>query len=143
MVVNNNNNNKLKLKKMKKILSIIFILFITVSLSAQKKKKKPANNDCYLTEAVTTFDLSEDKKSELNELLVKASKDRAAIKKGIREGEITKDQVKGKTRGINRKYFADLAKLTGKSKKEVMTFVKEVGGKCGKKKNKKKKKKNN
>lgn len=125
---------------MKKILSIVFILFITVSLSAQKKKKKPANNDCYLTEAATTFNLSDDKKIELNELLVKASKDRAAIKKGVRAGEITKDQVKGKTRGVNRKYFSDLAKLTGKSKKEVMTFVKEVGSKCNKKKKKKKKK---
>ncbi|WP_405603992.1 hypothetical protein [Polaribacter sp. Asnod1-A03] len=117
---------------MKKVLSIVFILFITVSLSAQKKKKKTANNDCYLTEATKTFDLSDDEKNDLNELLVKASKDRAAIKKSVRAGEITKDQVKGKTRAINRKYFADLGKLTGKSKKEVMVFVKEVGGKCKK-----------
>lgn len=125
---------------MKKILIVVFVMCISLSATAQKKKKKAANNDCYLTEAATTFDLSDDKKIELNELLVKASKDRAAIKKGIREGEITKDQVKGKTRGVNRKYFADLAKLTGKSKKEVMTFVKEVGSKCNKKKKKKKKK---
>ncbi|WP_405563300.1 hypothetical protein [Polaribacter sp. Asnod6-C07] len=123
---------------MKKILAIVFVMCLTLSATAQKKKKKPANNDCYLTEAATTFDLSEDKKSELNELLVQASKDRASIKKGVKAGEITKDQVKGKTRGVNRKYFSDLAKLTGKSKKEVMTFVKEVGGKCKKKKKKKK-----
>ncbi|MBU3011377.1 hypothetical protein KO506_08180 [Polaribacter vadi] len=123
---------------MKKILAIVFVMCLTLSATAQKKKKKPANNDCYLTEATTTFDLSEDKKSELNELLVQASKDRAAIKKGVKAGEITKDQVKGKTRGVNRKYFSDLAKLTGKSKKEVMTFVKEVGSKCKKKKKKKK-----
>jgi hypothetical protein len=123
---------------MKKIAILVFVMCISLSATAQKKKKKSANNDCYLTEATTTFDLSEDKKSELNELLVKASKDRAAIKKGIREGEITKDQVKGKTRGINRKYFADLGKLTGKSKQEVMTFVKEVGAKCKMSKKKKK-----
>jgi hypothetical protein len=135
-IVTNNklNNNQLNFKKMKKILSIVFILFITVSLSAQKKKRKPANNDCYLTEAAKTFDLSDDKKVELNELLVNAAKKRAAINKGVKAGEITKDQVKGKTRGINRKYFADLAKLTGKSKKEVMAFVKEAGGKCKKRK---------
>lgn len=118
---------------MKKVLSIVFILFITVSLSAQKKKKKQANNDCYLTEAAKTFDLSDDKKNQLNDLLVMAAQDRTAIKKSLRAGEITKDQVKGKTRGINRKYFSDLGKLTGKSKEEVMTFVKEVSGKCKKK----------
>jgi hypothetical protein len=126
---------------MKKIATLVFVMFITISISAQKKKGKPANNDCYLTEAAKTFDLSDDKKSELNDLLVKASEDRAAIKKGVRAGEITKDQVKGKTKGINRKYFADFGKLTGKSKKEVMTFVKEAGDKC--KNNNKKKKKNN
>lgn len=118
---------------MKKILTIVFVMCLTLSATAQKKKRKPANNDCYLTEAAKTFNLSDDKKVELNDLLVKASQDRAAIKKGIRAGEITKDQVKGKTRGINRKYFADLGKLVGKSKKEVMTFVKEAGGKCKKK----------
>ncbi|ANW96119.1 hypothetical protein AXE80_07440 [Wenyingzhuangia fucanilytica] len=105
-------------------------MFITISISAQKKKGKPANNDCYLTEAVKTFDLSDDQKNELNDLLIKASEDRAAIKKGVKTGEIIKDQVKGKTRGVNRKYFADLGKLTGKSREEVMAFVKEVGKNC-------------
>ncbi|MDO7172447.1 hypothetical protein [Mariniflexile sp. AS56] len=115
---------------MKKIIVVLSVMLITLSVTAQKKKGKAANNDCYLTEAAKTFDLSDDKKIELNELLVQASKERASIKKGVRAGEITKDEVKGKTRGINRKYFADLGKLTGKSREEVMTFVKEVGSKC-------------
>jgi hypothetical protein len=117
---------------MKKIAILVFVMCISLSATAQKKKGKAANNDCYLTEAAKTFDLSDEKKIELNDLLVKASEDRAAINKGVRAGEITRDQVKGKTRGINRKYFADLGKLTGKSREEVMVFVKEVGGKCKK-----------
>ena len=124
---------------MKKILSIVCILFITVSLSAQKKKKKPANNDCYLTEAASTFNLSEEDKSKLKELLTEKNQKSAEIKKSAKAEEITKEEFKQKSRGVNRKYASDFAKLAGKSKKEINLFVKGLKGKCSKKKKKKKK----
>jgi hypothetical protein len=118
---------------MKKILTIVFVMSIALSTSAQKKKKG-ASNDCYLTEAATTFNLSDDKKIELDELLTEVNKERASIKTSMRSEEITKEEAKTKSRTINRKYSGDFAKLVGKSKKEVNTFIKEVRGKCNKKK---------
>jgi hypothetical protein len=118
---------------MKKILTLVFVMCIALSATAQKKKKG-ASNDCYLTEATSTFNLSEDKKSELNNLLTQNLKDRAAIKKSTRSNEITKEEAKTKSRAINRKYASNFAKLAGKSKKEIYAFLKAVRGKCKKKK---------
>ncbi|MDB2385241.1 hypothetical protein N9V96_02085 [Polaribacter sp.] len=117
---------------MKKIITVIAIGLMTLSATAQNKKKG-ASNECYLTEAASTFDLSEDKKNELNILLIEVNKERASIKRSARTEEITKEEAKTKSRAINRKYAGDFAKLAGKSKKEVNTFIKEVRGKCNKK----------
>ena len=116
---------------MKKFIVVMSIMLIAFSATAQKKKgKKGNNNDCYLSEAVATFNLSEEDKAELNDLLTENLQKRAAVRKAARAEEITKDEVKSKNRANNQAYFKKFADLTGKSKKEVMEFEKETRKKC-------------
>lgn len=115
---------------MKKNLIVMAVMLITLSVTAQKKKGKGGNNDCYLATAVETFNLSEEKKATLNELLKDRLENRAKIRKQVRASEISKDDVKGEMSKVNQNYFNKVATLTGKSKKEVMVFEKETRKKC-------------
>lgn len=52
---------------MKKII-IVFLMLAAVSVTAQKKKAN-SFNDCYLSSAVSTFNLSEESKAKLSDAL--------------------------------------------------------------------------
>uniref|UniRef100_UPI004048B7A8 hypothetical protein n=1 Tax=Mariniflexile sp. TaxID=1979402 RepID=UPI004048B7A8 len=115
---------------MKKIIVVLSVMLITLSVTAQKKKGKGGNNDCYLSTAVATFNLSEENKVKLNDLFTEKLNELASIKKKIKATEISKEEGKSKSKDINQTYFKNLADLTGKSKKEVMSFEKDTKSKC-------------
>ncbi|MDO6597932.1 hypothetical protein Q4512_13480 [Oceanihabitans sp. 2_MG-2023] len=115
---------------MKKIITLVAIMLITFSATSQNKKAKGNNNDCYIETAVTTFKLSEENKTKLSDLLTERLEQRAAVRRKIKRSEVSKEEGKSKTKTINQTYFKSFADLTGKPKKEIMSFEKETKKKC-------------
>lgn len=118
---------------MKKIITVVSIMLIALSASSQNKKANRSNNDCYLQTAATTFNLSEDNKVKLSNLLTEKLEERTSIIKKIKTSEVSKEEGKTQLRALNQTYFKNLAALTGKSKKEIMSFEKETKDNCKKK----------
>lgn len=115
---------------MKKIITLVAILLITFSATAQKKKAKANNNDCYMEAATATFNLTDEHVAQLKDLLAERSEQRMSVKKKARQSEITKEEAKTESKAVNQSYFKSFADLTGKSKKEIMSFEKETKKKC-------------
>ena len=115
---------------MKKIITLVAIMLISFSATAQKKKAKANNNDCYMEAATATFNLTDENVAKLNDLLTERSEQRTSIKKKARKSEITKEEAKTESKAVNQAYFKGFADLTGKSKKDIMSFEKEAKKKC-------------
>lgn len=113
---------------MKKLITVVALMLITVSANSQEKKGD--NKDCYVQNATATFSLSDDKVEKLKDLIKEKDKAGDVIRTKGKANEISGDEVKNQMRANNRGYFNNMTKLTGKSKKEVMTFEKEVHKKC-------------
>ena len=107
-------------------------MLAAVSVTAQKKKAN-SFNDCYLSSAVSTFNLSEESKAKLSDALTEKLDENRNIVQQVKSKEISKEDAKTQSRANNQKYFTALASITGKSKKEVMDFEKSTKEKCVKK----------
>ncbi|MBU2939194.1 hypothetical protein KO494_06550 [Lacinutrix sp. C3R15] len=117
---------------MKKIITLLAIMLITFSATSQNKKAKRNNNnnDCYIETAINTFELSQDDKAKLSDLLAERLKQRASVRRKIKKSEISKEEGKTEIKAINQTYFKSFADLTGTPKKEIMSFEKETKKKC-------------
>ncbi|WPR73173.1 hypothetical protein SLW70_08640 [Flavobacterium sp. NG2] len=111
------------------MITVVALMLIAFSAKSQKKKGS-INKDCFLQNAVSTFNLSEDSKSKLNELLKGKEEAITAIRTKAKANEISGDEVKSQMRAVNKGYLGEVATLVGKNKKEVMTFEKEVRKTC-------------
>lgn len=117
------------MKNMKKRITILVIVLIGFTVSAQKSKAKEYTQ-CYISNAVEVFSLSEDKSEQLTTLYTEKMEKRSAIVKKRKSGEITKEETKKLAKSLNKKYIAAFSKLAGKSKEEITKFEKETSAQC-------------
>lgn len=105
---------------MKKIILLVaFISIYTISIGQNLNEKRAK----YFTEAAAKeFNLSDEQKKELLTTRTEYLKSMTNLNQQAKNGDITEDEQKDKTKEVNKDFKIMMTKLTGKTEKELEPF---------------------
>jgi len=107
---------------MKKII-IVLILVLSFSSAYSQGKYHQRQNAHYVEAAAKEFSLDKKQQAELSEIRMDMVKVYMSSNKAFKSDDITKEEKKAKNREASKAYHNKLAKLTGKSYKDMKPWL--------------------
>lgn len=104
------------------VLSVTMLL-IGQSILAQGKQAQRAQT--FADKAAEKFDLDAEATSKVYEIQLAKIKQNAKLTRQVKNSEITKEQKKASLQAYQADFLNSMAEATGKSKKDIRTFLKE------------------
>ena len=110
---------------MKKLI-IALLLFATVATSYGQNKYHERQNEAYIEAAAKEFDLDKKQQKELSEIRMEMVTAYITSNKAFKADEITEEEKKELTKAASKEYHNKLAKLTGKTYKDMKPWLAEM-----------------
>ena len=106
------------------ILTLVVLLTVTVTFGQNKWQQKQIKH--FVDAAQTEYKLDDAQAKELTEFRTEMVVAYSALQKKVKAGDITKEEKKEKGKEISKTFNNKLIKLTGKSYKELVPFMKKM-----------------
>ncbi|WP_303317290.1 hypothetical protein Q4Q34_01585 [Flavivirga abyssicola] len=110
---------------MKKIILLLLVVSFSATTYGQSKWHEK-QNDYFVEQAGKEFGLKKDQKEELKEKRMEMVMSFVNSNKAVKNGELTKEQRKEKTREASKNFNSYFAELVGKPYAEIAPFLKKM-----------------